>query len=469
MVTSIDAVATTERHARRATFLRIHGRDAGRPPSAEHADHARRSGELPEPADLGERIVVTPPCFTDHMASDVLERRFTADELTSAMDQLHGLSMATWHQLLVHVAEFDRAEAWKADGMVSMADWLIARYGLARPTALEWVRTSRALAELPAVADAIAAGRLSADQARWAIRLADPASDASVADDAPTRSAAELQVMARRAKAPSATDADEADGRRAFRWRDSADGKSTRVSGDLPSDAGATLAAAITRLATQAGPDPETGLFDPFEQRCADALVELAGAVLADDADADRATVVVHVPVEWFDESHDLDTAVAASLEAGVPLSHDTLRRLACDARVQILGEGPGAEALARTAVEHTIPPWLRRQLRHRDHGCRWRGCRRTRGVHAHHIVWFSRGGRTTLSNLVLLCRRHHRAVHEGGWNIEGDPAGHLHFIRPDGRALPDAPPPVSERTGEWLRRRLPALGGEPRTAWGTA
>lgn len=73
-----------------------------------------------------------------------------------------------------------------------------------------------------------------------------------------------------------------------------------RLSGQLPADAGASLAVALTRPAEQAGPDSETGRYDPFDSRCADALVELAGARLADDADPDRATVVVHVPAEWL-------------------------------------------------------------------------------------------------------------------------------------------------------------------------
>lgn len=145
----------------------------------------------------------------------------------------------------------------------------------------------------------------------------------------------------------------------------------------------------------------------------------------------------------------------------------NTLRRLACDARVQLLGEGPGAEALARTALEHTVPHWLRRQLRHRDGGCRWKGCQRTRALHAHHLVWFSKGGKTTLSNLVLLCRRHHRAVHEGGWRIKGDPSGTLRFVRPDGRPLPERPPPLTPDRREWLRTHLPNLGAIPRLAFG--
>jgi hypothetical protein len=212
-------------------------------------------------------------------------------------------------------------------------------------------------------------------------------------------------------------------------------------------------------------------MFEPFESRCADALVDLAGASLADDADPDRATVVVHVPAAWLtaDEGPALDAAIAASIDTGVPLAHDTLRRLACDARVQLLGEGPGAEALARTTLEHTVPHWLRRQLTHRDGGCRWKGCRRTRALHAHHIIWFSRGGKTVLSNLVLLCRRHHRAVHEGGWRIDGDPAHTLRFIRPTGIPLPERPPPLAPDRREWLRKHLPNLGAIPRLAFDPA
>lgn len=204
------------------------------------------------------------------------------------MDQLHALSMTTWRQLLVFVAEYDRTEAYRADGMTSMSDWLVARYGLARRTANDWVRAALALEGLPAVADAVASGRLSADQTRSVIRLATPDTDAEVAADAVARSAAELETMVRLAKPPTDDDANEADRLRAFRWRESPDGSSVKLSGQLPTEAGATLAAALTRLAEQAGADPVTNLWDPFESRCADALVELAGARLADDADPDR-------------------------------------------------------------------------------------------------------------------------------------------------------------------------------------
>ncbi|HUP85418.1 MAG TPA: HNH endonuclease signature motif containing protein [Acidimicrobiales bacterium] len=103
---------------------------------------------------------------------------------------------------------------------------------------------------------------------------------------------------------------------------------------------------------------------------------------------------------------------------------------------------------------------------RRRDGSCRWHGCRRTRGVHAHHIVWFSTGGPTVIENLVLLCRRHHRAVHEGEWGI-ADPAGEVRFIRPNGRTLDTRPPPLREEMRDWLRGVVPSLaGGVPRLAF---
>ena len=88
-----------------------------------------------------------------------------------------------------------------------------------------------------------------------------------------------------------------------------------------------------------------------------------------------------------------------------------------------------------------TIPPALRRALQARDRGCRFPGCgvRHAQGHHLHH---WANGGPTRLDNLALLCRRHHRAVHEEGYRIERDADGTLRFSTPRGRPIPDVPPP---------------------------
>ncbi len=98
--------------------------------------------------------------------------------------------------------------------------------------------------------------------------------------------------------------------------------------------------------------------------------------------------------------------------------------------------DGRIVEIGART---RTIPPALRRALQHRDRGCRFPGCgvRITEGHHIHH---WARGGPTTLSNLAMLCRRHHRAVHEEGYQIEREADGTLTFRRPNGWRIPYVP-----------------------------
>jgi hypothetical protein len=87
-----------------------------------------------------------------------------------------------------------------------------------------------------------------------------------------------------------------------------------------------------------------------------------------------------------------------------------------------------------------TVPPAIRRALEHRDRGCRFPGC----GLgfcDAHHVVHWADGGATRLDNLVYLCRRHHRAVHEEGFHVAFTESGEIGFYHPDGRALADAPP----------------------------
>jgi HNH endonuclease len=101
-----------------------------------------------------------------------------------------------------------------------------------------------------------------------------------------------------------------------------------------------------------------------------------------------------------------------------------------------------GGETVEIVARTRTIPPALRRALQHRDRGCRFPGCGLPFGQ-GHHVRHWADGGPTTLGNLALLCRRHHRAVHEEGYRVDRQPDGTLRFRRPDGRPLPEVPPPV--------------------------
>jgi hypothetical protein len=177
-------------------------------------------------------------------------------------------------------------------------------------------------------------------------------------------------------------------------------------------------------------------------QQHADALALLAETALHHELDpgapGERYQVVVHVEAPVLADPEQPGESV---LEGGGRVSAETSRRLACDASRVVMRhdeEGRVVEVGART---RTIPPALRRALHHRDKGCRFPGCGLPFGD-GHHVRHWAAGGPTTLSNLALLCRRHHRAVHEEGYQLEKEPDGALQFRRPDGRLLPEVPPP---------------------------
>src|SRR5215813_56622 len=152
---------------------------------------------------------------------------------------------------------------------------------------------------------------------------------------------------------------------------------------------------------------------------------------------AERYQVVVHVDATVL---ADASQSGQSELEDGMRVPAGTSQRLACDATRVVMrheAEGRVTEVGART---RTIPPAMRRALHHRDRGCRFPGCGGRFGQ-GHHIHHWAQGGPTTLSNLALLCRRHHRAVHEEGYQLERLPNGTLQLRRPNGWVLPDVVP----------------------------
>ena len=122
-----------------------------------------------------------------------------------------------------------------------------------------------------------------------------------------------------------------------------------------------------------------------------------------------------------------LDVAAASDAFEGalevdhgaVYVSMETSKRLACDAWLVHMHQDAGGAVLAVRRRTRTIPPSIRRALAARDTGCRFPGCT-SRRCDAHHVQHWADGGATRLDNLVLLCRRHHRAVHEGGFEPPG-------------------------------------------------
>jgi hypothetical protein len=79
--------------------------------------------------------------------------------------------------------------------------------------------------------------------------------------------------------------------------------------------------------------------------------------------------------------------------------------------------------------------------LERRDRHCRFPGCEHRHDLHAHHLHHWAHGGTTSRDNLVLLCRFHHRLVHEDGFTVTRTHDGEFAFRRSDGRRVPVTPP----------------------------
>ena len=205
----------------------------------------------------------------------------------------------------------------------------------------------------------------------------------------------------------------------------------------------------------QCSEDPELS----GEQMRADAIGLLAeralqGGGLECDGEsigrADRFQGVVHVDAETLAESTESAPSPlgGAMFENGVRVPAGTSRRIACDASRVVMTHGSDGSVLDVGRKTRTVPPAIRRALDHRDGGCRFPGCG-LRFCDAHHIKHWADGGETRLDQLVLLCRRHHRAVHEEGFRVEmvedtqgtgGAAARNIRFYWPDGRPFPNVP-----------------------------
>lgn len=334
------------------------------------------------------------------------------------------MRLAVMDQLL----ELSEAGVPRFDGAVDLADWLVMQYRWNRFTARETVRVARALESLPEIRRAYEESRLSWDQLRAVTEIAEAETDEELSVAARGLTAAQI----RRLREPH-VDPEEVSAAREERsvryWFE--DGRPVfRLEAALPDDDGSLVATALRRAAAKRGLDPTTEHFLLPETSLADALVEMASGYLGDDRDADRATIVVTTDAATLTGS---EPSTPAKILDGPILTNPTLRRMACDARIQLAIHKPdvGVVGVGRTA--RTVPPWLARLVRGRDGGCRFPRCERSRWVHVHHLVHWADGGPTDFDNLITLCGFHHRLLHNDGWAISGDPRGDVVFIRPDG------------------------------------
>jgi hypothetical protein len=188
------------------------------------------------------------------------------------------------------------------------------------------------------------------------------------------------------------------------------------------------------------GPDPVGGDVRPrtASQRFADALVDLCRAGLSKNGKRPGGTARVDVIVDEGTLAGrppaDL-TVQRREFLGGAPISAEALFRMMCDGEVGWVEYSAFGARVDLGLTTRVVSDAQRRALAHRDGGCQFPDCDRPENwCDAHHVVWWERGGPTNLDNLVLLCRRHHVLVHEGGWHFERNPATGEVFVQPPGQ-----------------------------------
>lgn len=365
----------------------------------------------------------------------------TPDEREVMLDRLLTHRNALLDEAFRVILAADHLEDHRADGALTMADWLTYRCNVSRSTAGQWVRAASALEDLPRIRERFVAGDLSFEQLRLALTFAKPADDEDLASLLPSLSCAEIEVLAKQRRRARSKEHDEARRRTHLRFRRDGSGLGSRVSGFLPNDDAAIVEAALNRRAEAAGPDPETGLWSPHEQRAAGALRDLCAEDLsraaADGSEPDSAMVVVHASASLLERLRDdeRDAASNATIN-GEPITDSVLYRFLCDARIEVSFDTPDGRTIGVGRATRNPPPWLRRRVIGRDHGrCRWPGCGRPIR-HLHHMVHWTREGPTDACNLMGVCWHHHHLLHEGRWEASGDADGEIVVTSPYGRTL---------------------------------
>jgi len=379
-------------------------------------------------------------------------------------------------QLLKLIGEFDKRGGWHGIGIHSCAHWLNWKCGISLGPAREKVRVARALPGLPQISKAFRAGKVSYSKVRAMTRVATENNEEALLQVALGGTASHVETQVRLYRKTKRIEALQEENlrhaHRALSWYVDEDG-SWIFKGRFTAEQGALLAKALEAAteelfkeqqyipgevsAETSNSQPIDQLTpEPVDQRRADALERIVEGYLASNEDqhpgGERYMVNIHTDIETLradgtgaeSEIEERGHVAQASLSTGISRSHllpaETSRRLACDCSKVHWHEGKNGEPLNIGRKTRSIPPSIRRALQRRDSGCRFPGCTCKRFVDAHHIRHWADGGETSMDNLVLLCRNHHRLVHESGYGVHTGPAGAIHFTLPGGEIIQAGP-----------------------------
>ncbi|MDP9257821.1 MAG: HNH endonuclease [Actinomycetota bacterium] len=332
------------------------------------------------------------------------------------------------------VREADDEGDWRAAGCSSSAQWLAQVSSSDYRTAVLITRTSSALRSLPALDDALSTGALTLDQVAAAAEFAIPDTDAELARIAVGKPPSAIALAARTLVPPAVQDDGELYERRALSMTWTRGRRELSFSGRLPLEQGVVFEQAIWSIAkNQRALDKQAGTILDWQQSAADALVTLArqGGAVTGGVKRSPTTLIVHLSADE-----------PPLLEGAGPLSPETAERLVCDARRLTIK--PSGRDLVHSRVGRCASYAQQRALHKRSTHCQYPGCTAERELEAHHVIPIERGGTTELDNLILLCPRHHKLLHDHHIRANGT-SEHPVFADEGGRAIttnqPHAPP----------------------------
>jgi hypothetical protein len=383
----------------------------------------------------------------DELKSEDL--RFLGDEeLEDDLLELERSANVLLAERLRRLAEIERRRTYVRDGYLSASVWLGRRAGMSPGEAKQHVRMARALEGMPAACAALSEGELTASAARVLVEAHEESPEAfagsedALVEAARRLSVAELRAVVahwRQAAAPVRGEEREERMRELRRLYASPTlGGMVRVDGDLDPEIGQALLSALQAAVdadSRGERDMRTGA-----QRRADALGEICRQWLDRSDRPEVAGERPHLTVN-------LDLAALqagkgrAGFDAGSPITAETARRIACDASITRIVTSGRSEVLDVGRRTSVVPAAMRRALIARDGGCAFPTCDRPHAwCDAHHVLHWTDGGETKIDNLVLLCRPHHRMVHQGFAITMTE--GRAAFFRPDGTPIEDRAPP---------------------------
>ena len=376
-------------------------------------------------------------------ATAVISHR-NLDQLEGDIISLSSHINAAEYEFLVLVREFDLRQGWKPYHFNNCAEWLNMKCGIAPGTAREKMRVANALFDLTATSQAFQKGELSYSKARELTRIATPSNEGKLLDYAIPATALQVENHCRELRnvqrEVSTADANRLHRQRYLSRSQHGDGSMT-ISVQLPKESGDLVMKALEMALQELDSEGDTfeseqrpasiqemnndRSADSLLAKQADALVRMARGYLAggkekNSSTADHYQVMVHV------DEDALRNAPGESSKSDLP--SETIRRLCCDSGLVVVTKDKKGNPLNVSRKHRVVQPPLKRALLARDKCCRFPGCTHEKWLDAHHVEHWAEGGETSLDNTVLLCSKHHRLLHEGGFRIRKDPRGEWQF-----------------------------------------